>query len=201
MGVSALPAEGLSAKALGIHDNVVANSTTFPAPVPPPADFLQDTEALAQAIATAKVNGGKPAYEAKRIAYQRVQDNIRQWASYVQLVSDGDEAIIKLSGFEVVERGAPVGQLPPPQLLRYRLTTTTGRVSLVWAKQDGADMHHVFMSTSNSPYNWQLVGTPAKCRFNMDGLTPGVMYYFAVTAIGAAGESSKSEPCQVMAAQ
>lgn len=201
MGVSALPATGLVAKTQGIHANVVANPATFPAIVPPPADFLRDVEALAAANAAAEVNKGVPAYTAKRAAYQRVLSNVRQWASYVQLVSNGDADIIKLSGFEVVEPGKPYGQPNPPQLLRYKLTLTSGRVSLVWEPQDGVDMHHIFMSTTNAPYNWQQVGTSAKSRFNMDGLTPGVMYYFAVSAIGAAGESSKSEPCEVRAAQ
>ena len=55
------------------------------------------------------------------------------------------------------------------------------------------------MSTTNSPYNWQLVGLTTKSRFNMDGLESGVMYWFAVTAIGAAGQTSKSEPLQARA--
>jgi hypothetical protein len=46
----------------------------------------------------------------------------------------------------------------------------------------------------------QRVATTSKSRINIDGLTPGQFYWFAVSAIGAAGESSKSEPCLVMAA-
>ena len=56
------------------------------------------------------------------------------------------------------------------------------------------------MSTTNDPFNWTSVGTTSKSRINIDGLTPGKFYWFAVSAIGAAGESSKSEPCLVMAA-
>ncbi|MBK6552293.1 MAG: fibronectin type III domain-containing protein [Flavobacteriales bacterium] len=44
------------------------------------------------------------------------------------------------------------------------------------------------------------MSSTTKQRFNVDGLEPGKFYYFAVSAIGSAGESSKSEPAEVMAA-
>ena len=56
------------------------------------------------------------------------------------------------------------------------------------------------MSTSNDPLKWELIGVTSKSRYNVDELEPGTFYWFAVTAIGAAGESSMSEPCRVMAA-
>lgn len=67
-------------------------------------------------------------------------------------------------------------------------------------REEGTDTHHVYMSTTNAPFNWELIGVTSKSGFNVDDLQPGKFYWFAVTAIGAAGESSKSEPCRVMAA-
>ena len=61
-------------------------------------------------------------------------------------------------------------------------------------------MHHVFMSTTAEPFNWVLIGATSKSRFDADSLEPGTFYFFAVSALGAAGESSKSEPCRAMAA-
>jgi hypothetical protein len=59
---------------------------------------------------------------------------------------------------------------------------------------------HVYMSTSNAPFQWDFIGVTTKSRFHADNLAPGTFYWFAVSAINAAGESSKSEPCRAMAA-
>ena len=80
------------------------------------------------------------------------------------------------------------------------MNDTDGCCSFRWDREDGTDMHHVFMSTSNNPFNWVLIGATTKSRFDADSLAPGTFYWFAVTALGAAGESSKSEPLLLMAA-
>jgi hypothetical protein len=155
---------------------------------------------LAAANATVEANGGKGDHQAKRTAEKVLRAAIKAWAWYVQNASGGDEDKILLSKFEVVKRGTPVGELNPPQNLGARLTNRSGRVALHWKREAGADMHHVFMSTTSEPFNWQLIGATSKSRFNADSLEPGTFYFFAVTALGAAGESSKSEPCRAMAA-
>jgi hypothetical protein len=200
MGVSHLPATGLVAKAQGIHDGVVANAVLYPAPVPTAAVMQGYIDDLAAANAEVVANGGRVAHTAKRKAEKLVRGAIKAWAGYVQNVSGGDEGKILASNFEVVKHGTPYGELNPPTNLGARLTNTSGRVSLRWEREAGADMHHVFMSTSASPFNWVLIGATTKSRFNADSLEPGTFYFFAVSALGAAGESSKSEPCQAMAA-
>lgn len=50
------------------------------------------------------------------------------------------------------------------------------------------------------PFAWDLIGVTTKSRFNADSLTPGTCYWFDVTAIGAAGETSKSDVLRAMAA-
>ena len=200
MGVSSLPATGLVAKALGYHDEMVAHALTFPDPDPTRVVYKGHIDALVAANAYAEVNGGKPAFAAKRAAAKQVRADVKKLASYVQMVSGGDAAIIVLAGFEVVQQGANYGQPNPPVNLNYLLTRTARRVSLRWQNQPGVDMHHVFMSAANDPFKWDLVGSTPKSRFIMDGLVSGQLYHFAITAIGAAGESSMSEPFQVYAA-
>ena len=200
MGISDLPTTGLVAKVQGVHDSMVTNAVAFPAPVPSMVDLQKDIDALAAANALVVANGGKAAYTAKRAAEKLVRADVKKLAAYVQLVSGGDTDVIALSSFEVVKRGSKIGELDPPKNLGSKLTNMTGRASLIWEREDGADMHHVFMSTSNDPFKWELIGATSKSRFNVDSLEPGTFYWFAVTALGAAGESSKSEPCVVMAA-
>lgn len=200
MGVDRLPATGLVAKAQGIHDGVVAHPVLYPAPQPTAAVMQGYIDDLAAANAEVVANGGRAAHTAKRTAEKLVRSALKDWAGYVQNASGGDVDKILASNFEVAKRGKPYGELNPPSKLSAYLTKTTGRVSLRWNREAGSDMHHVYMSTSASPFKWELIGSTTKSRYNADDLEPGTFYFFAVSALGAAGESSKSEPCQAMAA-
>lgn len=199
MGLTGLSATELVAKAQGVHDGMDGNAK-FSAPVPTLPEFQTLIDELAAANAAVEANGGKAEHTARRNAELALREAYKQLAAYVQMASDGDATTIKSANFEVVKRGTPVGELPPPKNLGSRLTNFSGRVDLRWKREEGADMHHVFMSTSNEPFNWQLIGATTKSRFYADSLEPGKFYWFAVSAIGAAGESSKSEPCLAMAA-
>lgn len=198
MGIGKLSSAALVPKAQGTHDLMVGNAL-YPAPSPTVAVMQSDIDALAAANAEVANNGGKAAHQAKRIADKKVRANLKSWLAYVQMASGGDaDKILKV--FELVQPGAPVGELAPPKNVNVRLTNHSGRVSLNWTREDGADMHHIFISTKNEPFEWVLLGATTKSRFNADNLKPGTFYWFAVTALGAAGESSKSEPALAMAA-
>jgi len=198
-GVSGLSFKDLAVKAQSIHDGLDGN-IKFPTPEPSLADFQTHIDALVAANAAVEANRGRSEYLLRRTGGLQVLDDITNLAAYVQNASKGDAATIESSNFEVVKRGSSIGELNPPKNLGAFLTNYTGRVALRWKREDGADMHHVFMSTSAEPFNWQLIGATSKSRFNADSLEPGTFYFFAVTALGAAGESSKSEPCRAMAA-
>lgn len=199
MGVSRLSGTELVPKCQGIHDKVVGNAK-FPSPIPTSADFQKLIDDLAAANSAAETNGGKAEHQARRVAMVAMKAAVKGWMGYVQNASGGNADAILSSGFEVVKRGTPVGELNPPQNLGVRFTTMSGRASIHWKRENGADMHHVFMSTSNDPFNWQLIGATTKSRFNADSLEPGRVYWFAVTALGTAGETSKSEPLLARAA-
>lgn len=190
----------LASKAQAVHDAVVANAAAFPNPLPTPPDLQKLINDLVAANAAVELNRGRAEYRERDVFLQQVLEGLKQWGGYVQMQSGGDATLIERSGFEVVRKGNPVGELPPPRNLGARLTNKQGRASLVWDREYGADMHHVYMSTSNDPFNWELIGVTTKSRFNVDSLEPGKFYWFAVSAIGAAGESSLSEPCRAMAA-
>ena len=200
MGVSRLSATEFVAKAQGIHDGVVANAALYPAPAPTAAVMQGYIDDLAAANAAVEAEGGKGDHQAKRTAEKVLRAAIKAWAGYVQNASGGDADKILLSKFEVVKRGAPVGELNPPQNLGAFVTSRSGRVALRWKREAGAEMHHVYLSTSADPFNWELIGVTSKSRFDADSLEPGRFYFFAVSAIGAAGESSKSEPLMARAA-
>ena len=200
MGLTGLAATALVAKAQGLFDKLTLSAALYPSPVPALVDFQKDINALAAANAAVDSNGGKAEHQAKREAQKLVKAGIKSLAGYVQTTSGGDADKILTSGFEVVRRGSPIGELAPPQNLSSRFTNMEGRASIYWTGDDGADVYHVFMSRSNDPFNWELIGATTKRRFNADSLEPATIYWFAVSAVGAAGESSRSEPLLARAA-
>jgi len=200
MGLNGLSATEIVAKAQGVHDMLAASATTFPAPVPVLATFQTHIDALAAANAAVDNNGGKADHLQKKKALQLVKADMKTRMAYVQAVSGSNADIINIGGFDVVKRGGPIGELTPPKNLFCKFTTMVGRATFVWDREQGADMHHVYISSSNDPFKWELIGASTKSRFNADSLEPGTIYCFAVTAIGAAGETSKSEPLLARAA-
>jgi hypothetical protein len=194
MGLIGLAATAFVAKAQALYVKLTGNVATYPAPVPALEDFQADIHALAAANAAVDANGGRAEHQARREALKLVKADIKSLAGYVQATSGGDADTILLSGFDVVKRGSPAGELTPPQKLTVRFTTMEGRASFAWELHGRADAFNVFMSRSNSPFAWEMLATTTKRRFNADNLESGTLYWFAVSAVGAAGETSKSEP-------
>ena len=200
MGLLGLAATAIVAKAQGLLAKLLSNVGIFPAPVPPLVVFEAHIDELAAANAAANVNRGRAEFQAKREALKVVLADIKSLAGYVQTASFGNADIILASGFEVVKRGGRIGELTPPDKLIARPTTMTGRCSLAWDGEHGSDVFHVFMSTTSDPFKWELVGATTKRSFFADGLATAQTYWFAVTAVGAAGETSMSEPLMARAA-
>ncbi|MFN8350356.1 MAG: fibronectin type III domain-containing protein [Flavobacteriales bacterium] len=186
-------------KAQAVHDAVVANAAAFPNPLPTSSAKSRSTTRWRPRAAVDPESAAAKEYRSRRSLRSRCRRAQKQWGGYVQMQSGGD-ATDESSAWKWCARAVLRGELPPPRNLGARLTNKQGCASLVWEREYGADMHHVYMSTSNDPFNWELIGVTTKSRFNADSLEPGKFYWFAVSAIGAAGESSMSEPCRVMAA-
>ena len=200
MGLIGLAATAIVAKAQSLYVKLTNSVAEYPTPVPALVDFQADIDVLAAANAAVNANGGRAEHQAKREALKVVKADIKSLAGYVQAASSGVADTILLSGFEVVKRGTPSGELVPPKKLTARMSTMEGRVSFAWEIQGRADAFNVFVSRSNSPFAWELLGTTTKRRFNADGLESGSIYWFAVSAVGAAGETSKSDPLLTRAA-
>lgn len=196
LGIDGLPATGLVARAQHIHDEM-DGKPEFTTPLPTQVAFQGAIDTLNAANAAVE-NGGKSEYEARDNAWKTLEDMMRQRAAYVQGVSNGDAAIIKLSGFGVRKPGQPIGQLERPAKLVMVPSKTANSVSMRWAPTRGADTYQVFISRVGTPFAWEPVGFTNKARFSMGGITRGTIVWFAVLAIGTAGPTSLSEPLEAM---
>ena len=70
-------------------------------------------------------------------------------------------------------------------------TAGNGQVALSWTASSGATSYHVKRSTSSGgPYT--QISAPTGASFTDTGLTNGTAYFYVVSAVNAAGESSNS---------
>ncbi len=199
LGIAGLTPSDLVKKGRN-HVTMMTGSAIYTTPTPALATLTAACDRLDVANQDVLFNGGKLAFTERDVAEKELRDLIKELAGYVQAVSKGDKPKVQDGGFDVVEPGEPIGELPPPQALGSKLTNMSGRVALDWKGVRGAKSYQVFMSTSNNPFKWELTAVTTKSRLDVDSLEPGTFYWFAVSAIGAAGASSKSDPAQAMAA-
>ena len=157
------------------------------------------TNKLETAITDAR-SGDHEKVGLKQMAEVEVMAELTALCSSINGVAPDDKEKLLTCGLPLRRESQPKGELPPPTRLVNKLTTTTGRAALLWNGPEGTRLYKVFRSTASEPFNWEDIGSTTKQRFNVDKLEPGVFYWFAVSAVGAAGESSLSEPARVMAA-
>ncbi|WP_301002435.1 fibronectin type III domain-containing protein [Capsulimonas corticalis] len=74
--------------------------------------------------------------------------------------------------------------------------STSTQIDLIWASSAGADKYNVKRSlTSGGPYT--VIATTTDTNFGDTSFTNGTAYYYVVTAINAAGESSASNQASI----
>ncbi|MBK7102947.1 MAG: fibronectin type III domain-containing protein [Flavobacteriales bacterium] len=173
-----------------------ANFTNLAAQV---TDLESAADTLESAITLAR-SGDYERVGLKQVAEDALMALLAKLCDSINGEAAGDKSKLLTCGLPLRRENQPVGELPPPVKLVSKLTETRGRVSLQWVGPDGTRLYNVYWSTTNSPYDWRLLSGATKQRYNADGLEPGTVYYFAVSAVGTAGESSRSEPAEVMAA-
>ncbi len=201
-GISKLNAEELVVKSLNVETMLTTNVATFATPKPTIVELSAARTALTTAINNA-LDGGKALNVLKRERAKELRDLLTLEVDYVNSVAKGDLSIIALSGFASAKKPSPIGPLVAPDGLVVYITGVSGELGMRWHARYGAKAYNVFMTKGNpSDPNavWELVGQPTRARFIQDGLSVGSVYSFAVTAVGAAGESGKSEAAASVAA-
>ncbi len=87
--------------------------------------------------------------------------------------------------------GGGGGTQPPPAPTGLQASAGNAQVNLTWNASSGATSYNVKRSTTNGgPYT--TVASPTTTSYTNTGLTNGTPYYYVVTAVNSAGESSPS---------
>ena len=191
--------ETVAEKCLYIETSMTAN-TNFPNPVPTIAALTAARTVLETAIQAA-LPGAHAAIAARNTAAALVRSLLVQEAQYVNSASGSDMDKALTSGFGPAKQRSPYGELNAPADLATKFTNFAGRISLECKRVKGARLYHYYMGTdASAPEKFILVGSSTRTRLQVNNLNSGSIYFFQVTAVGAAGESARSDMARGMAA-
>jgi hypothetical protein len=196
LGFTRLPDGELSA----LIKSVIANMTNNAAFSTPPVSFPELTKLLEafDAAMAAAMNGGTKLTVAKNAAREVLLAALRKMAAYVQIVADGDMALLLASGFSTISRNRSQAKLDVPLILSVGIEGTT-KLNVRLRPVVNAKSYELRAFNGSATPVASLFSTQAR-RIVVENLTPGTTYNLQVRAIGGSeGYSEWSDPVSRMA--
>jgi len=197
--VSAYDSAGQSANSTQVSATPTAPETAPPAPTGLQAvagnaqmslSWTASTGATSYHVKRSTTNGGPYTQIAAPTAANFTDGNLTNGTAYFYVVSAVNSAGESANSAQAsATPTAPVTAPAAPTNLQA--TAGNAQVSVTWSASTGATSYHVKRSTTNGgPYT--QIANPTGTNFTDTGLTNGTTYYYAVSAVNSAGESSNS---------
>lgn len=174
----------LSAKATHVVEQMTGNAH-FPTPVPQLETLTSNNANFIEALNKA-VGGSKEDTVIKNNIRKMVETLLKRLADYVQITSDGDEAIILSSGFDVNKKPTAIGPLPKATGLEVKPGDNKGTMLANCNVIPSASFYEFeYTEAPIAPNCIWIVKTTTKHRLLIEGLTSGKQYAFRVAGAGS----------------
>ena len=181
---------------------VVAGMTGNPEFTNPPVK-LAELDALLDSYndaITACLDGGRLATATRNSLREAVTKALRRLAAYVESVANGDETIIRSSGFDswTYQRSQPQPlETPAPAKLQQG---SSGEFYVAVTRLEDAKNYELRYGVAGTdPGTWSSQDvTRVRPATLISGLTPGVIYTVQVRALGHMGWTDWSDPISKM---
>jgi hypothetical protein len=129
---------------------------------------------------------------------------LKKLAAYLELIADGDTRKLMGTGYDLrseAVRGSGNQALSAPEGLTVKHGKLSGQMLLRATRLAGAVSYEAAY-TEGSPTDegsWVDAGTFAGCsRIEVEGLTPGKVYWFRLRGINGAGPGAWCDPVSLM---
>lgn len=201
IGISGLNAAELIKKTDDIVMAMTGNAN-FPTPTPDLADITAANTELKNAAAQAGFGDRRAIYE-RNDKQAVVADLMRQLATYVALIANGDGAIIASSGFEVRRLPEPMPQLERPLNFVANRGVHEGSAELEWKSVRGSQTYLIEVTTTDpatSDAVWITAAITTRVKHSITNLDRGTYYWYRVKAIGRNTTSAFSDVSLLYAA-
>ena len=132
------------------------------------------------------VDGTKQDTILKNQARADLEDLLQSLGLYVQVTSNGDEAIMSSSGFDLGKIPAPVGILPKPDAFTVETNVSKGCIDLSLNAIPGARSYQYEYTEvpATATSIWRVVSSTVTF-VTITGLTSAKEYSFRVTGVGS----------------
>ena len=176
--------EGISTYAQSIKNDLTDNPN-FPVPTPPLIELQKGIDELNIAIVNCK-NGTKEDTVIKKNKRSALESLLKKLANYVQDTSNGDEAMILSSGFDIVRKATPIGPLPRVTGIEITAGTSRGSLNLKWDVVENAytyNIEYVELPSSETSVKQRI--STSKSSLTIPSLKRGQQYAFQIVAVGS----------------
>jgi hypothetical protein len=158
----------------------LTGNTYFPTPQPTLPVVTTALEELQDAMSKA-ANGGPADTAEKDLKRAALVVLLKQLASYIELVSAGNVAMMLSSGMKTSKEPSPVGPLPKPSMFEAEVAGK-GMIRLLVNAIYGAKLYK-FEYKQQGATEWTEV-TVTKSKLLLTGLERGKEYFFRVLPMG-----------------
>lgn len=174
----------LSIKSNHVVEQMTGNAA-FPVPSPPLSELTVANNNYA--LSLTKVESGSREDTVIKNNYRKIVESfLKAIGGYVQLLSNGDEAIILSSGFDVNRKPTVVGPLAKASGLTIKAGDNKGTIVADCNTVERAAFYEFeYTEAPNTPNSIWLKKTSTKHKLLIDGLTSGKQYIFRVAGAGS----------------
>ena len=174
----------LSNKASNISTKMTGNAK-FPPPVKE-LDAMNVAKAAFNASLDKIENGTKEDTSIKKVNRASLEKALRILALYVQVTSDGDEAIILSSGFDINSKHEPIGKLSKSEGFGVKVGVDPGTAIVYCDVVPGATFYEIEYAevTADGVRRWIKI-TTTKRKQEVGGLISGKQYAFRMAGAGS----------------
>jgi hypothetical protein len=187
--LSASDKVGLAAHVIG----KMTNNPHFPNPTPSLAAL--DTAAQGLFQAQAALDGSKIKTVERDTAEAALDKLMSRMQSYVNMVADGDRAIVLSSGMDV--RNARTKKQTPEavEAITLKLGMFEGSMDVKWKGQGRGCVYQIFATKNlHDESSWKFMDSTSKQSITITGLESGELYYFRILCQNSAGKGPYSQP-------
>lgn len=196
LGFAELSDTELDNFAQGVIDALTGNAT-YPTPPVTLANLQAAIDDYTAKMAAAQT-GSRADRAAKNNSREVLIEMLRKMATYVQLMCNGDPALLLTSGFEMQSTNRASVELEKPQGLRIKNGVAGQLVARVDAVRN-ANTYEGRAKTDDGDWLPSIFSGSSR-RIVFNSLTPGKMYTIQVRALGGStGHSDWSDPSSHMA--
>jgi hypothetical protein len=179
---------------------VITKSTDNPS-IPGTADELAAFVTAHGNLETAHAASEAARAEAKAKTAARAAA-LRVWKAKLKLlavkiedVTEGEEAAVLSTGFELRSDATPAQALGAPLLVQAATNGTPGMTKLSWEPLEGADWYIVeTCADPMTPDGWEQIDTPTKANCTVEGAEPGKVRWYRVAGVNSVGQGPWSDP-------